>query len=65
MIIKKKDSKNSEIKELTSLLSLPLPESKRFLIERELRFLKSGEQGEKDSAYYIDFIYSASKNARK
>ena len=41
---------------------MPLSENKRFLIERELQFLKSGEQGEKDSAYYIDFIYSASKN---
>jgi hypothetical protein len=48
MIIKKRDSKEADIKELTSLLSLPLPDNKRFLIERELRFVKSGEKGERD-----------------
>jgi hypothetical protein len=62
MIIKKRESKDADIDELRSLLSLPLPESKRFLIERELRFVKSGDVGEKDSAYFIDFIYSRSKN---
>jgi hypothetical protein len=61
MIIKRRDSKESDIKELTSLLSLPLPENKKFLIERELRFLKSGEKGEKDSAYFIDFSFGPSE----
>ncbi len=61
MIIKKRDSKEADIKELTSLLSLPLPDNKRFLIERELRFIKSGDKGEKDSAYFIDFDYGPSK----
>ena len=60
MIIKKRDSKEAEIKELTSLLSLPLPESKRFLIERELQFIKSGDKGENDSAYFIDFELASS-----
>ena len=55
MIIKKGDSKEADIKELSSLLSLPLPDNKRFLIERELRFIKSGDKGEKDSAYFIRF----------
>jgi hypothetical protein len=62
MIIKKRDSKETDIKELTALLSLPLPENKRFLIGRELGFVKSGDRGENDSAYFIDFIYSDSKN---
>ncbi len=62
MIIKKRDSKEPDIKELTSLLSLPLPANKRFLIERELRFVKSGDKGENDSAYFIDFDYGPSKN---
>lgn len=61
MIIKKRDSKEADIKELTSLLSLPLPDNKRFLIERELRFMKSGDKGEKDSAYFIDFTYGPSE----
>jgi len=59
MIIKRRDSKEADIKELTSLLSLPLPENKRFLIERELRFMKSGDQGEQDSAHFIDFHFGA------
>jgi Nuclease-related domain/Topoisomerase DNA binding C4 zinc finger len=62
VIIKSRDSKEADINELIFLLSLPLTEKKRFLIERELRFMKSGDRGENDSAYYIDFIYSASTN---
>jgi len=62
MIIKKRDSRETEIKELTSLLSLPLPQDKRFLIERELRCIKAGDKGEQDSAYFIDFYYASSKN---
>lgn len=61
MIIKERDSKQADIEELTSLLSLPLPDNKRFLVERELRFIKSGERGEKDSAYFIDFYYGPSE----
>jgi hypothetical protein len=61
MIIKKRDSKEEDIKELTSLLASPLPENKKFLIERELRFMKSGDKGEKDSAYFIDFTYGPSE----
>jgi len=60
VIIKRRDSKEAEIKELTSLLSLPLPENKRFLIERELQFVKSGDKGENDSAYFIDFEFASS-----
>lgn len=61
MIIKKRDSKRAEIDELTTLLSVPLPENKKFLIERELRFIKSGDQGENDAAYFIDFHFASSK----
>jgi len=61
MIIKKRDSKRDEIDELTTLLSVPLPENKKFLIKRELRFIKSGDQGEKDAAYFIDFHFASSK----
>ena len=63
MIIKKRDSKQAEIDELTTLLSVPLPENenKKFLIERELRFIKSGDRGEKDAAYFIDFHFASSK----
>lgn len=61
MIVKRRDSKESDTKELTSLLSLPLPDNKKFLIERELRFVKSGDRGETDAAYFIDFHFASSK----
>ena len=62
MIIKKRESKESDIRELTSLLSLPLPANKRFLIERALHTVKSGDLGETDAAYFIDFHFASSKN---
>lgn len=62
MIIKKRDSKQAEIDELITLLSVSLPENKKFLIERELRFIRSGDQGENDAAYFIDFHFGLSKN---
>jgi hypothetical protein len=61
MIIRKRDSKQAEIDDLAKLLSIPLPENKKFLIERELRFIKSGDQGEKDAAYFIDFHFASSE----
>ena len=62
MIIKKMDSKQEEIAELTALLRGRLMSSQRFLIERELRAIRSGVSGERDSAYYIDFYFGDSKN---
>ncbi|HXX82212.1 MAG TPA: NERD domain-containing protein [Thermodesulfovibrionales bacterium] len=62
MIIKKKESRQSDIDELISLLELNLTDEKRFLMERELKLLKSGEKGEKDSTYYIDFDFGSSQN---
>jgi hypothetical protein len=62
MLIKKRDSKQAEIEELTTLLTEPLPENKKFLIERELRCIKTGDQGETDAAYFIDFHFASSKN---
>jgi hypothetical protein len=62
MLIKTRDSKQAEIDELTTLLSLPLPANKKFMIERELRFIKSGDKGETDAAYFIDFHFASSNN---
>jgi len=61
MIVKRRDAKQVDIDILTSLLSLRLPKNKKFPIERELRFIKSGDKGEEDSAYFIDFHFGASK----
>lgn len=62
MIIKNQDSFKEDIQQLKKLLSLRLTEKQRFLIERELRFLHSGEKGEQDSVYYLNFHLGKSKN---
>jgi hypothetical protein len=61
MIIKQRDSKEADIAELKALLALPLQDNKKFLIDRELRLIKSGERGEKDAAYFIDFHFAQSE----
>lgn len=62
MIIKRMDSKQEEIAELTALLKRWLTDDQRLLIERELKAIRGGVWGEKDSAYYIDFYFRNSKN---
>ncbi|WP_457755787.1 nuclease-related domain-containing protein [Thermodesulfatator indicus] len=62
MIIKRKDSRENDIKKLRKLLSYNISPKQRFLIEREIRAIQKGEQGERDAAYYIDFHYGKSKN---
>jgi hypothetical protein len=62
MIIKRMDSRQKDIEELSSLLKGCLTSNQRFLIERELEAVKKGFNGEKDAAYYIDYYYEQSKN---
>ena len=62
MIVKKRDSLRPQFDALEALLALDPPEKKRALVEKELKLLRSGERGEKDSAYYIDFHWGDSKN---
>lgn len=62
MIVKNRDSFENDIAQLEGLLSLHLTERQRFIIEREIKFLRSGEKGEKNSAYYIDYYLGKSKN---
>jgi hypothetical protein len=62
MIIKKMDSKQEAIAELTALLKGKLIPYQRFFIEKELKTIRSGVYGEKDSAYYIDFYFGNSRN---
>jgi hypothetical protein len=56
------DSKQEEIGELEILLKGKLTSYQRFLIERELKAVRKGVYGEKDSAYYLDFYFGNSKN---
>lgn len=58
MLIKKKDLRNKDIAQLESLLKENITPEQKYEIETELSNLKKGEQGELDSAYYIDFYYS-------
>ncbi len=62
MLVKEKDSLQPQIDELKALLDLDLPANKRILVEKELKILRAGAKGEKDSAYYIDFQWRDSKN---
>lgn len=57
MIVKKMDSKEEEIAELTALLKAKLTPYQRFLIERQLKAISGGVSGERNSAYYIDFYF--------
>jgi hypothetical protein len=62
MIIRKMDSKEEEIAELEALLKGKLTLRQRFSLERELKAIRAGVSGEKDSAYYIDYYFGPSKN---
>jgi len=62
MNIKDRDSKEQDIAELQDLLDEKLSSKQRFLIERELKSIKSGLRGEDDAAYFINFYHSNSKN---
>lgn len=62
MILKDKDSRQADIQELNRLLTLNLTAKQRFLIEREMKCLVSGERNEQNSAYYLDFKYKDSQN---
>lgn len=62
MILKNKDDRTSDIQELNRLLTFDLSNKQRFLIEREIKCLMSGNTGENSSAYYLDFRFKQTKN---
>src|SRR5438132_12919310 len=58
MRIKSADDRRPEVAQLAALLSRPdLSEAARQRIEREIRTVKAGAQGEADAAYQIEFHY--------
>jgi hypothetical protein len=61
MIIKEADDKTIAIQELQRLESIAPPYEKK-QIQEELRKVRSGIQGEKESAYLLDFDFKSSKN---
>ncbi len=63
MLIKDIDSKDNDIAKLEELLkSKNLTDKQKNLIKKEINAIKKGIQGEKDSAYYINFYFKDSKN---
>lgn len=62
MILKSKDSRQDDIKELNRFIGLKITAKQRFLVEKELKCLVSGERNEQNSAYYLDFSYKDSQN---
>lgn len=62
MILKHKEQRTHDIHELNRLLTLNLSAKQRFLVEKEFKCLLSGDSGERNSAYHIDFHYKNSKN---
>jgi hypothetical protein len=63
MILKETDPKAGQLAELEALMAAPgVPPEKKLQIERELKILRAGIKGERESAYDIDFYSGASKN---
>jgi len=62
MLLKQKDNRDADIQELNRLLGSNLTAKQRFMVERELKCLQSGERNEQNSSYYLDFRYKDSKN---
>jgi hypothetical protein len=61
VILKEMDSKDAVITELNEL-SASAPSSFKSKIEQELRAVRAGVKGERESAYLIDFNFGKSKN---
>ena len=63
MILKEADTKAPQLAELETYLAAPgIPAATKQHLERELKFLRAGIKGERESAYDIDFYSGASKN---
>ena len=63
MILKEKDPIGTNLEQLENIAKLPnLPKEKLSKIKKEIKLLKSGNKGEKDSAYFIDFYYKDAQN---
>ncbi len=62
MLIKEKDCSQATIDRLEELLKQDLPQPKKVAVERELKSIRSGINGEKNSAYYIDFQLKDARN---
>jgi len=62
VLIKESDDSQRDLEALQALLKRPaLPTAKRRLIEREIRFVEAGLQGEREAAYQINAYYEKSK----
>ncbi|MCW5619951.1 MAG: NERD domain-containing protein [Burkholderiales bacterium] len=63
MLIKSADSKAKDLEILQGLLAHPAADARaKRAIEQEIRTIRSGEKGERDAAYEINFHFGSSKN---
>jgi hypothetical protein len=62
MILKNKDPRTEDIKELNRLLTIPLKPRQKSLVQQELRILQAGERNEESAAYFLNFHLKDSKN---
>jgi hypothetical protein len=62
MLIKDRDSRDGSIEQLKGLLSLNLSPQKKFLIERELKNIRPGDDGGKNAAHFINFYCADSRD---
>jgi hypothetical protein len=63
MLIKEKDPANNAIQALEAIKQKPnLPKDTHARVEKELKTLKAGNDGESNSAYYINFHYGNNPN---
>uniref|UniRef100_B8HNU6 NERD domain protein n=1 Tax=Cyanothece sp. (strain PCC 7425 / ATCC 29141) TaxID=395961 RepID=B8HNU6_CYAP4 len=63
MILKEKDSIDTNLEQLENIRNIPnLSKEQLAKVEKELKLLRSGNKGEQDSAYFINFYYKDSPN---
>jgi hypothetical protein len=62
MLIKKKELIEEDIQKLTDLLSQDFSLHQKFLIERELRVLKSPLTGQPNSTHFLEFYYKDNRD---
>ena len=63
MLLKSKDLITSKLRQLEEIQNLDyLSKEQRYKVETQIKILKAGDKGEKDSAYFLNFKYKNSKN---
>lgn len=62
MLLKNNDGRQDDLVELNQLLGRKLSAKQRFLIDKHIKCITSGDRNENNSAYYLDFRFKDSPN---